>query len=331
VKGDHLFKTKILPFFFFLTVQLVLMADVSNAALSKGDPAETRYTEEGEASWYGPGFQGGKTASGERFDTHEMTAAHKTLPFGTLLKVTNLHNNLWTIVRINDRGPYVRGRIIDLSHAAKDAIEMSGTAPVRIEIITDEEAEMLRNGIDPTEKIDETAIDTTQFKTTELLDKTVEADSKVFVSFESEDGTTNDFELNKNLKSGGNLKIKVITPKTNEDENQTSTLFQTVENVDSLIKFYDLSNQPTVVKGYSIDAGTYSDKSLADRRIGRLERDGFTKIYLEEITIQDPATKEKVTSYRVLVGLYEHKKASKKDMSTLTKLKYQPTLIKIGE
>jgi rare lipoprotein A len=311
----------------------VLVTSVANVGVTKGDPAETpsRYVEEGEASWYGPGFDGRKTASGERFNTHEMTAAHKTLPFGTLLKVTNLENNLWTIVKVNDRGPYVSGRIIDLSNAAKQSIEMGGTAPVRIEVISEDEAEMLKNGIDPSEKIDESGIDTTQFKTTELLDKNVEADSKVFVSFESEDGTTNDFQLNKNLKTGGNLKIKVITPKTEEVENQTLNLYQTVENVDSLIKFYDLSNQPAVVKGYSIEAGTYSDKSLADRRIGSLIRDGFTKIYLEEIITQDPATKISVTGYRVLVGLYDYKKSAKKDLSSLTKLKYQPKLIKFGE
>ncbi|MBK7255497.1 MAG: septal ring lytic transglycosylase RlpA family protein [Ignavibacteria bacterium] len=71
------------------------------------------------ASWYGPGFQGRKTANGERFNTYEMTAAHKTLPFNTLIKVTNLDNGVSTVVRINDRGPFVRGRIIDLSNAAK--------------------------------------------------------------------------------------------------------------------------------------------------------------------------------------------------------------------
>ncbi len=324
-------KTKLLPFFFFLTVQLALVADVANVAESKGDPAETRYVEVGEASWYGPGFQSRKTASGERFDTYEMTAAHKTLPFGTLLKVTNLETNLWTIVKVNDRGPYVRGRIIDLSRAAKDAIGMSGTAQVKIEAISEDEAEMLKDGIDPTEKADDTPVDTNEFKTTDLLDKKVEADSKVFVSFESADGTQNDFELNKNLKSGGNLKIKVITPKTNEDDTETSNLYQNVDNIDSLIRFYDLADQQAVVKGYSIETGTYIDKSLADRRIGSLQRDGFTKIYLEEITKQDPEKKTQVISYKVLVGLYELKKASKKDLSNLTKLKYQPELVKIGE
>lgn len=96
-----------------------------------GDPFE-----EGFASWYGGKFQGRLTANGEIFDTNQMTAAHKTLPFNTLVEVINLRNNKTTIVRINDRGPYVDGRIIDLSRAAADALDMvsHGVAPVEIRI-----------------------------------------------------------------------------------------------------------------------------------------------------------------------------------------------------
>jgi len=312
-----LFKTKILSFIFFLTVQLVFCTDISNYAFSAdGEPTGSGFVETGEASWYGPGFQSRKTASGERFDTNEMTAAHKTLPFGTLLKVTNLANNLFVVVKVNDRGPYVRGRIIDLSNAAKTAIGMGGTAQVRIEQVTEEEAELLRNGVDPDEKTDLSQLDTSQFKTTSLLDTDVEADSKIFVHFESEDGTSNDFELNKNLKSNGNLKIKIITPKSEQDSQETTTnLYQNIGNVDSLVKFYDLSDQQAVVKGYSIEIGTYTDKSLADRRIGRLERDGFRKVYLEEITVNDPKSNSKTVTYKVLAGLYGSKKTAKKKIA----------------
>ena len=323
-------KTKILPFIFFLAVQLVITTNISNLALSDGDPTGSSFVEIGEASWYGPGFHGRKTASGERFDTYDFTAAHKTLPFGTLLKVTNLENNLFTIVRINDRGPYIRGRIIDLSKAAKNEIGMGGTANVKIEQITDEIAEMLRNGIDPNEHIDESEIDSTQFNTTAVLDQKLDADSKIFVEFDSEEGTNNDFELNKNLKSNGTLKIRIITPKK-DDEITSSNLYQKIEDIDSMIRFYDLSNRLAVVKGYSIEVGTYVEKSLADRRIGRLERDGFSKIYIEEITTIDPGTDTKNVTYKVLVGMYEIKKTTKKDMNKLTKLKYQPKLVKIGE
>lgn len=95
------------------------------------------WLQEGVASWYGPDFHGKITANGETFDTYAMTAAHKSLPFNTLVRVTNTQTGQWAVVRINDRGPYVGTRIIDLSYAAADAIDMvdSGTAPVRIEVV----------------------------------------------------------------------------------------------------------------------------------------------------------------------------------------------------
>jgi len=80
----------------------------------------------GTASWYGPGFHGHTTANGERFNQGALTAAHKSLPFGTRLKVTNKSNGRSVIVRINDRGPYVRGRMLDLSKGAASRIGMIG-------------------------------------------------------------------------------------------------------------------------------------------------------------------------------------------------------------
>ncbi len=95
------------------------------------------YSESGGASWYGPGFHGRITASGERFDTNDLTAAHKTLPFGTRVRVTNTANGKSVAVRINDRGPFVQGRIIDLSRAAAERLEMleSGTAQVTVKAL----------------------------------------------------------------------------------------------------------------------------------------------------------------------------------------------------
>jgi rare lipoprotein A len=89
------------------------------------------------ASYYGEGFDGRRTASGARFDMHALTAAHRTLPFGTLVAVTNTTNGRTVDVVINDRGPFVGGRSIDLSKAAAREIGMlrSGTAPVRVEVI----------------------------------------------------------------------------------------------------------------------------------------------------------------------------------------------------
>ena len=91
----------------------------------------------GVASWYGPGFHGNRSANGEIYNQNAFTAAHRNLPFGTQVRVTNLNNGLSVIVRINDRGPYVRGRIIDLSAAAARTLGMmqTGVAPVSLEVL----------------------------------------------------------------------------------------------------------------------------------------------------------------------------------------------------
>lgn len=93
--------------------------------------------QEGLASWYGGKFQGRLTSSGEVFDTNLMTAAHKSLPFGTIVKVTDRESGKTTVVKINDRGPFVEGRIIDLSRAAAEELDMvgRGIARVSLEII----------------------------------------------------------------------------------------------------------------------------------------------------------------------------------------------------
>lgn len=95
------------------------------------------FVEEGVASWYGKDFHGRKTSNGETYDMHAMTAAHKTLPMNIHLKVTNTANGRSTLVRINDRGPFVKNRVIDLSYAAAKELDVvgPGTAPVRIEAL----------------------------------------------------------------------------------------------------------------------------------------------------------------------------------------------------
>lgn len=96
---------------------------------------------EGFASWYAGKFQGRRTANGEIFDTNLMTAAHKTLAFGTVVEVTHIGSGRSVEVRINDRGPFVEGRVIDLSRAAAEALEMTaeGIAPVRLRIVAEPE------------------------------------------------------------------------------------------------------------------------------------------------------------------------------------------------
>jgi len=107
-------------------------------------PAPVGYTEEGNASWYGNPFHGRRASNGETYDMNKLTAAHRTLPFDTMVRVTNLSNNKSTVVRITDRGPFVENRIIDLSQAAAREIESigPGVVPVRLEVL---------GSVDPTE------------------------------------------------------------------------------------------------------------------------------------------------------------------------------------
>jgi rare lipoprotein A len=98
------------------------------------------FTQTGVASWYGRNHQGKKTAEGERFDMNKLTAAHRSLPLGTTVRVTNLENHKSVKARINDRGPYIAGRVIDLSVRAAKELEIdNGTARVRVEVFASDQ------------------------------------------------------------------------------------------------------------------------------------------------------------------------------------------------
>lgn len=99
-----------------------------------GKTVSGHHSLQGVASYYGPGFHGKKTASGEQFNMYGLTAAHKTLPFNTKVLVKNLDNGKSVIVRINDRGPYKKGRIIDLSTAAAKEIGLTGTGTAKVKL-----------------------------------------------------------------------------------------------------------------------------------------------------------------------------------------------------
>ncbi|MBN1903523.1 MAG: septal ring lytic transglycosylase RlpA family protein [Deltaproteobacteria bacterium] len=104
----------------------------------------TGFVQTGTASWYGDDFHGKNTANGEIYDMHNKNAAHTILPFNTYVKVTNLSNKKFTIVRINDRGPFVKGRVIDLSYAAAKEIDMVGPGTTQVEVVA-----LNRDQIDP--------------------------------------------------------------------------------------------------------------------------------------------------------------------------------------
>ncbi|MBX9933335.1 MAG: septal ring lytic transglycosylase RlpA family protein [Methylobacterium sp.] len=113
------------------TVLVAISLAASTCLVTTCAHAETAARgQAGMASWYGPGFHGKRTANGERFNTHSLTAAHRTLPFGSRVRVTNKTTGRSIVVRINDRGPFVGGRVIDLSKASARAIGVAGVARV---------------------------------------------------------------------------------------------------------------------------------------------------------------------------------------------------------
>jgi rare lipoprotein A len=115
-----------------VTFACLIAAGAAWRPLPAGAADLIRHAVRGNASWYGSAHHGRRTASGDVFDSESMTAAHKTLPFGAAVRVTNQRNGRSAVVRINDRGPFVRGRIIDLSSAAARAIGISGVARVSL-------------------------------------------------------------------------------------------------------------------------------------------------------------------------------------------------------
>ena len=113
---------------------LAITAVVLGCALGSAPAAaeDSKPLQKGVASWYGPSFHGKKTANGEKFNTNDLTAAHKTLPFGTEVRVTNERTGKSVVVRINDRGPYAHDRVIDLSKAAAQAVGIEGVGQVTL-------------------------------------------------------------------------------------------------------------------------------------------------------------------------------------------------------
>ncbi len=137
-----------LTFIIFMVSSLVSCSGVDSISKRKGynrdafikydaEAKVTGKTYHGEVSYYGPGFHGKLTANGETYDQNAFTCAHKTLPFGTKLKVTNLSNNKSVVLRVNDRGPYKKGRIVDLSVAGAKEIGLValGIAKARVEVV----------------------------------------------------------------------------------------------------------------------------------------------------------------------------------------------------
>lgn len=289
----------------FVAVVLINLISLSliSQVQAKTKEVSPDFVQVGEASWYGPGFQGRKTANGERFDTYEMTAAHKTLPFNTLIKVTNLHNDISVVVRINDRGPYIRGRIIDLSKAAKEEIQMGGLAQVRLEVYIPEEelqAEEEQEDLAPLN----------------LFDQVFPVTSKIFVEWNGDsaiDGEISDEQLN-SIFSASRIKIKVLTPDT---EDASLNIYEE-SSADIAKNYLDITKKIKFINGYSIELATFDNQTECDKLVNKLETEKFKNIFLEEMNNGNK------TTMKVLVGNYATTEDAKQDLVRL--LEFDPGL-----
>lgn len=258
----------------------------------------SEYFEEGIASWYGPGFHGRKTASGEKFDTHELTAAHKTLPFGTVLLVTNLENGKTTTVRINDRGPYARGRIIDLSMAAKKELEMGGLAKVRIEIAQ------------PFEKSEPELSEAS--KPINLFEDVFPPNSRIYIEL-TKARELEKFNIEKIINTLKKVRIKAYTADSENDIPDNP--------VANEHNYFDITHKIRNLKGYTLEV--QSEFNDIDELIGKIESENFDTVFIVQINEKDS------TSLRIFVGNFKNESDTYNMRKTLEDMKFDVRLVKI--
>ncbi|MCE1165777.1 MAG: septal ring lytic transglycosylase RlpA family protein [Bacteroidetes bacterium] len=262
--------------------------------------------EEGTASWYGPGFHGRKTANGERFNTNDYTAAHKSLPFNTLLRVTNLENGRYTIVRVNDRGPYARGRIIDLSYAAKNEIGMSGLARVRIEVVKGKET-------------DNTSEDISLLT---LFEDAITKDSRVFLEYKDHTGNLDNPKYNTGDEFRKVLnsfkKVKVIVDNNNSILNGISGSSLNGNR----LQYVDLTDKVNTFNGFSILVNEFGNESDAENLIRKLES-RYNDVLLVEVVNNDSV------NFKVYVGYYDDKSDADLDAMGIIEMNMNAKVIKI--
>jgi rare lipoprotein A len=297
-------------FFSALLFALIFIVPISGrdtVVMAQTSGSYSEFMEEGMASWYGPGFHGRRTASGETFNTNELTAAHKSLPFNTLLRVTNLENGRYTIVRVNDRGPYARGRIIDLSYAAKNEIGMSGLAKVKIEIV----------------KPDNQQDQTEDYSILTLFENAITKTSKVFIELKDQKGYISslkikpDDEFRKVLSTF--KKVKVIV----DNNNSVLNSIPGSSSNDNLLKYLDLTDKIQTFTGYSIQVMEFKNESDANNLIGKLESLKFHDVILVELVNGDSV------NFKVFVGYYENEDDAKIDMMNIQEMNFDAKVVRI--
>ena len=271
--------------------------------------SHSEFSETGVASWYGPGFNGRKTASGERFNTNDYPAAHKTLPFNTLLKVTNVENGKSTIVRVNDRGPYAHGRIIDLSYAAKRDLEMGGLATVKIQIYYPEndndDGSLIGNSVK-----------------TNLFEDVIPSKARIFVEYNNEISESTDFTQG-NFKDVLSTfkKVKILVLENNSDDALSTLNSHTNSKTNN--KYYEVRDFKNALHGYTLEINTDGEKVDVDELIGKLGSANLETIFMFEIVSKDS------TNLKIFVGNYNTEDETLYDRNTLENMNLNVRLVKI--
>ncbi len=295
----------------YLVLALILVFLISGrdaVVFGQTSGSYSEYMEEGTASWYGPGFHGRKTANGERFNTNDLTCAHKSLPFNTLLKVTNLENGRYTIVRVNDRGPYAHGRIIDLSNAAKTEIGMGGLAKVRIESYKPV------NSTDLAENEDAMPLN--------LFEDAISKTSKVFVELQDRKLNSNNARLNSKDEFRRILstfkKVKVLVDKNNSILGGLAP-----ESSIDLTNFMELTDKISTFTGYSIEIQSFDTETEANKLISKLEALKYNDVVLVEIVSGE------IINFKVFLGYYDKAEDADSDFRNIREMNFDCKVIKI--
>ena len=262
-------------------------------------------TEEyGMASYYGDEFHGGATASGEAYDKNKLTAAHKTLAMGTQVRVTRLDNKKSVIVRINDRGPYLKGRIIDLSGRAASALDMivDGTAEVKLEILNSRGASTAATS-KPKPKVPTTVVPTTEVPTsrTTAVSEKPKPPKRTPKPATSEPAKTSS---------------SPATSTTSEKEAEDEVAFEmvTAKNYNEY-DLYKIQVMRPEKKGFGVQVASFSDYSNVMRKVAELQG-----MWFKNILVSVEKGPDNQPMYKLILGPFpnqetanSYKKAAKKN------------------
>ncbi len=237
---------------------------------------EPDYTETGTASWYGPNFHGRQTANGERYNQYAMTAAHRTLPLPSMVRVTRTDTGESIVVRVNDRGPFAHGRIIDLSKKAAQELNMigSGVAPVKVEYLPNRTIAYLQNN----------DIDIPDYMQTYDYKVASYDDNQVAKLPRSYKPSTSAYRSSR--------KQETYRPEFRKRENSAVAKADVGLTFDQIIQ--NASQEQTASTTYNVQTAAFANKTNAERHMEKLEAIGRTRMQLIE--------SNKGPLYRVMVG-----------------------------